>query len=751
MKNKNNFKSLLVLFLSVSILSCNSQSSVSNSDVSQNESSSSEQVSSSESSTNEQTSSSESESSSNEASSSSSEESSSKDEINSSSENSSSSEESSSSIEDSSSSEDNSSSETIKYITVAEALKLCENNDENTRYYIKGTVKKVTNTNYGEMTIEDETGSIYCYGTYDSTGNKRYNELADKPVAGDEVVLYALLNVFNGTPQVKSGWIIEVKHNTTPVDESDYASKTIDECRKADVNSKVKVNGVVAAITYADGYIPNGFYLADSTNSIYVYDTQVAAQVSVGNKITLLGERANFVASSEASFANTFGYTGCIQLTNTILRENDKGTNDFDKSWVKETTVKDIVETPITNNITTTIYKVNAVINKKPGTDFINYHINDLDNETGSYVYSQYRGKDFSWLDEYDGKVCEVYLSAINAKSSASGCFWRFVPIQVKDNNYQFDLSTTAKFAVDYYGYNQFLTDYTGDPKLKLNTTVSSALLGFENATLTYTSSNENVVYFEKEDNDLIMHTKDSGTAVVTITGKYEQYTYSKTIKITNTDASTIDAITVKEAYEAEMETKVTVKGIVASSLVNQQGFYLVDETGAIAVKTTTAELDKLTLGNEVIVTGTRTNTIGGKTGQSCILDATVDVNLFGKHEYSTASFKESTLKDLIALEKNYKNTEQVYTITASYSIFDDPNGKFSNINLVDEEGNELRLYTNNSSQYEWLTKIIEKGQEFTCEMALVNFNGKKQVGCILAVYLADGTKVANSLYIKSN
>ena len=52
-------------------------------------------------------------------------------------------------------------------------------------------------------------------------------------------------------------------------------------------------------------------------------------------------------------------------------------------------------------------------------------------------------------------------------------------------------------------------------------------------------------------------------------------------------------------------------------------------------------------------------------------------------------------------------------------------------------------LYTSNSSQYEWLTKIIEEGQEFTCEIALVNFNGKQQVGCILAVYLADGTKVA--------
>ena len=60
-------------------------------------------------------------------------------------------------------------------------------------------------------------------------------------------------------------------------------------------------------------------------------------------------------------------------------------------------------------------------------------------------------------------------------------------------------------------------------------------------------------------------------------------------------------------------------------------------------------------------------------------------------------------------------------------------------------------LYTSNFSQYELLTKIIEKGQEFTSEMAFINFNGKQQVGYILAVYLANGTKVANNLYIKSN
>lgn len=718
---KNNFKFLLVLLLSVSILSCNSQE-VSNSDISSNENSSSMQVSSSE-----NTSSSTNESS-----------------EDSSLESSSSYEESSSVIEDSSST-----SETITYITIKEALELCKNEDTSKRYYIKGVIKSISNFSYGEMTIEDETGTIYVYGTYDSTGEKRYNEVEDKPVVGDEVVLYALLNMYNGVPQIKSGWIIEVKHNPISVDESKYQSKTIDECRNESSTSKVKVSGVVATITYADGMVPNGFYLVDNTNSIYVYDAQIASQIKVGNSLTILGERTNYILESEAKYASNFGYTGCVQLTNAILKSNDKGNTDFDKSWIKESTVKDILNTSFSNNITTTIYKVNALINKKAGNGFTNYYINDLDNKTGSYTYSQYSGKDFSWLDQYDGKICEVYLSVINAKSTTSGCLWRFLPIQVIDNNYQFDLSNTAKFVVDYYGYDQFFNSYTGDPKLVLNTNISSSLLGFENATLSYTSNNENVIYFEKENDDLVMHTKDTGVATITITGKYDSYTYSKTIDITVEDSSIVEALTVKEAFAAELETKVTVKGIVAASLTNQRGFYLVDETGAIVVKTTNEELAKISLGNEVIVTGTRTNTIGGNVGQSCILDATITTNLFGKNEFSTKSFKESTLKELIDLEKNYKNTEQVFTLNVSYKIVVDPRGKYSNIYLVDDENNELRLYSSSASQYEWLSSIIQEGKEFTCEVALVNFNGKAQVGCVLAVYLEDGSKVANNLYVK--
>ena len=52
---------------------------------------------------------------------------------------------------------------------------------------------------------------------------------------------------------------------------------------------------------------------------------------------------------------------------------------------------------PKDKNITTEIYKVNALVKEKPGSGFTNYYFFDLDGETGSYAYSQASGADFEW------------------------------------------------------------------------------------------------------------------------------------------------------------------------------------------------------------------------------------------------------------------------------------------------------------------------------------------------------------------
>jgi DNA/RNA endonuclease YhcR with UshA esterase domain len=449
-------------------------------------------------------------------------------------------------------------SDEINVITIAEALELCgeSGNVTTERYYLRGVIVAIKNANYGQMTIQDATGSIDVYGTYSADGSINYSEMAEKPYKGDEVLLHCILQNYNGTKEVKNARLISFVVNEQEIDESAYTAGSIADARKAKTGAKMKVDGVVAQITYANGRIPSGVYLVDETNSIYVYDSELAARVKIGNKITILAEKDYWILGDEQHNADKFGYKGCNQLTSAILVDNDNGTNDFDKSWIPTSTVKQIMDTPVTKDITTTIYKVNALVSKVPGNGFVNYYINDLDGETGSYVYTQCNGSDFGWLDAFDGKICTVYLSVINAKSTASGCNFRFLPVMVVDEKFNTSSVNPAEFAVIYKGLEQFDASYTGNPELELITSVSSDLLGFKDVKLTYSSSDSSVISIDNN----VMNCKKTGTATITVTGTYGSKTYSKTVKISVTITEVADDYdTVFDAIAASVGDTVTV------------------------------------------------------------------------------------------------------------------------------------------------------------------------------------------------
>lgn len=119
--------------------------------------------------------------------------------------------------------------------TIAKALEIAKGVTEETkdRYYILGTIKKITDYTYGSMTIEDATGSISVYGCYSADGEKRYGVLEKKPVVGDKVILYANLANYNGTLEIKSGWIVEMEHIEHEVSIEDYVAMDIAQARKA--------------------------------------------------------------------------------------------------------------------------------------------------------------------------------------------------------------------------------------------------------------------------------------------------------------------------------------------------------------------------------------------------------------------------------------------------------------------------------------------------------------------------------------
>lgn len=631
-------------------------------------------------------------------------------------------------------------------ITVAEALKLCEgfvDAPSMERYYIRVTVDSVGNPTYGQMTVSDPTGTIEVYGSASADGSLRYDAMEDKPYAGDEVLLYGTLQNYKGTkPEIQNGWIVDFRHAEAQIDPAHYKEMTVAEARKAPTGTKVQVTGVVARITYANGMIPSGIIMVDGTSSIYVYDGDLAARCAVGNTVSIGASKTYWILDTEQGNAAKFGYLGCNQLEEAVLISNDGGSADFDRSWIETTTVKDILDTPVTEDISTKLYKVNAQIVKAPGNGFTNYYINDLDGKTGSYAYSQCNGDDFSWLDAFDGKICTVYVMALNAKSTSSDCFWRFLPVAVVDEGFNVSTVNVAEHSVKYYGIPQFLSTYSGDPALELIGSVDSQLLGFTGATLSYASSNASVISIGGN----VMHCLASGTAEITVTGSFEGKTFSDIVTVTVTMAETgTEYPTVSDAIAAAVGDKITVKGIVGPSLVNKTGFYLIDDTGVIAVETTADILATLEIGYEVALRANRgfNTKSNSQYGQICLKDAAVLVNNYGSHTYSTASFAgEITVADFYNLDINTNYTTNVYTMKAT--VLMEESAYYTNIYLTDGTTN-VRLYCSNASQYNWLK--VYAGQEITVEIAPCNWNSKNYyTGCVLSVLNSDGSKTVNNL-----
>lgn len=555
----------------------------------------------------------------------------------------------------------------LQTITIAEALEICAGlaAEAEVRYIINAEVVKILNPGYGQMTIKDATGTIDVYGSYDWDGLKGYAELEDKPYAGDTVSLSCLLQNFNGTYEVKSAWILSFKHEEQIFDINEYTAMSIEEARSAKKDAKVIIEGVVAQITYATGKIPTGFYLVDDTNSIFVYDSQIAPRVKIGNKIKLAAIKEYWILADELASAALFGYEGCCQVSSGHLLENDGKTDHvFNKDWILDSTVKEMIDTPFSENVTTTIFKVNALVKKVDGHNFVNYYFYDIDGTTGSYTYTQCNGNDFDWLDEFDGKICTVYLSAMNAKTSGKAT----ISVKASYNNIQ------------------------------------------------YTESMEiNVTFTEIPEN-------------------------TKTVK---------EVINIEPYVNGQVEKiEVFVRGIAGPSLANQTGFYLIDETGAIAIRTTSDTMKKISLGDEVVLKGLRTvaykELIEGNYGQAVVTDCELVANLYGNHSYSTASFiKDKTIDDLYDISVSENATAQVYVVEAKIKYVEAQ--FYGNVYLVSPNSSkEIILYSSDGRrEYSWLKAY--NGQTLKVEVALCNWNTKKNfAACALSATLEDGTVLFN-------
>ncbi len=94
-------------------------------------------------------------------------------------------------------------------------------------YQVTGVVTSITNTTYGNWYLEDETGSIYIYGTLDSKGGEK-NFLSWGLEAGDEITVQGPKTTYGTTVELVNVTVININKSLVKVDSTENAQLPIE-------------------------------------------------------------------------------------------------------------------------------------------------------------------------------------------------------------------------------------------------------------------------------------------------------------------------------------------------------------------------------------------------------------------------------------------------------------------------------------------------------------------------------------------
>ena len=175
-------------------------------------------------------------------------------------------------------------------LTITDAIAMGQTYAHNTfsenKYYVTGVITEIYNDMYGNMKLADEAGNILTiYGTWSEDGSTRFDAMSVKPVVGDTVVLYGIIGQYNGTSQMKNGWIIGIIGGDTPdVPDQPDTPDVPDE----PVGSLGVVADPVAGVAYKFGMVQENvstsdvYYLIGGMNGYYMATgTDAAAAIDV--------------------------------------------------------------------------------------------------------------------------------------------------------------------------------------------------------------------------------------------------------------------------------------------------------------------------------------------------------------------------------------------------------------------------------------------------------------------------------------
>lgn len=230
------------------------------------------------------------------------------------------------------------------------------------KYYLTGKVADISNTEYGNMNIQDDSDNkIYIYGTWSADGKTRFDSLTTKPKVGDTITVYSVIGNYNGA-QLKNAWITSINGGSTPdaPDTPDTPDTPVTPPSGGDVTTGDALAtfdfGANGSASHKDGspatstsYTSNGYTLK-ITDGVQFYTGAFDAQ---GNSCLKLGSGKstgsfNFTVPSDvvsvtfeiAGYKNKTSKVTINSQTYTISGASDNG--EYDTITVDTTSTKTI-------------------------------------------------------------------------------------------------------------------------------------------------------------------------------------------------------------------------------------------------------------------------------------------------------------------------------------------------------------------------------------------------------------------------
>jgi len=233
---------------------------------------------------------------------------------------------------------------------------------ESKTYQVTGVVTAITNTTYGNWYLEDETGSIYIYGTLDEGGNER-NFLSWGLEVGDEITVQGPKTVYNGTVELVNVTVININKSLVKVDSVQNAELPI-EGGEFVAYVTCKGEGLSVEIpTDAESWLSISSIQTVGTNSVVTFK----AETNQG------GDRETTLTFSTTD--GTKNYTSQTSLSQ--------------KGAILEVSIAEFLAAEVGN----VQYRLSGVITGITNTTYGNLYIRDYSGETFVYGIDDFQDK----------------------------------------------------------------------------------------------------------------------------------------------------------------------------------------------------------------------------------------------------------------------------------------------------------------------------------------------------------------------